>query len=89
MSRVVIVGIGTRGDVAPLTGIACRLQDDGHQVVLAAHALFADMITGCGLRFRLQDARHTEATVLLIPGCTGARSEISTDTSAGRARPYP
>lgn len=56
MSKVVVVGIGTRGDVAPLTGVGRRLQDEGHEVVLAAHALFADMITGCGLRFRRMEA---------------------------------
>lgn len=56
MSKVVVVGIGTRGDVAPLTGVGRRLQDEGHEVVVAAHDLFADMITGCGLRFRRMEA---------------------------------
>ncbi|MEV6065204.1 glycosyltransferase [Nocardia sp. NPDC052001] len=53
MARTVIVGIGSRGDVAPLTGLGVRLAAAGHEVVMAAHETFADMITGCGLRFRL------------------------------------
>ncbi|WP_067697823.1 glycosyltransferase [Nocardia jejuensis] len=52
MSRIVIVGIGTRGDVAPLTGIGTQLQRAGHEVVLAAHEPFGEMIEGCGLKFR-------------------------------------
>lgn len=53
MSKIVIVGIGTRGDVAPLTGIGVRLQQAGHDVVIAAHEPYAEMIENCGLRFRL------------------------------------
>lgn len=61
MTNVVIVGIGTRGDVAPLTGVAVRLRDAGHHVVVAAHALFADLITGCGLEFRQLGEDVTDA----------------------------
>ncbi|NNH69995.1 glycosyltransferase family 1 protein [Nocardia uniformis] len=53
MSKIVIVGIGTRGDVAPLTGIGIRLQAAGHDVVIAAHEPYAELIENCGLRFRL------------------------------------
>ena len=52
MSKVVIVGFGSRGDIAPLTGIGVRLQQGGHDVVIAADAVFADLITACGLGFR-------------------------------------
>lgn len=55
MSKIVIVGIGTRGDVAPLTGIGVRLQEAGHDVVIAAHEPYAEMIESCGLRYRLMD----------------------------------
>ncbi|MFE6862940.1 glycosyltransferase [Nocardia sp. NPDC057668] len=51
MSRIVIVAIGTRGDVAPLTGLGLRLRDAGHEVAIAAHEPYAAMISGCGLRF--------------------------------------
>ncbi|MDR3659518.1 MAG: glycosyltransferase [Mycobacterium sp.] len=52
MSRVVIIAVGSRGDVAPLTGVGVALRQAGHQVTIAAYPPFADMITNCGLRFR-------------------------------------
>ncbi|WP_458686455.1 glycosyltransferase [Nocardia tengchongensis] len=52
MSRIVLVGIGSRGDIAPLTGLGVGLRDAGHEVVAAAHTLFAEQITRCGLEFR-------------------------------------
>lgn len=52
MSTVAIAAIGSRGDVAPMTGVGVRLQQAGHRVVVAAYAIFADLITGCGLEFR-------------------------------------
>jgi sterol 3beta-glucosyltransferase len=52
MSRIVIIAVGSRGDVAPLTGIGVALQQAGHTVSVAAYSAFADMITGCGLTFR-------------------------------------
>ncbi|WP_405137236.1 glycosyltransferase [Nocardia sp. NBC_01388] len=52
MSRIIMAGIGSRGDIAPLTGLGLRLREAGHEVVVAAHAVFAELITGCGLEFR-------------------------------------
>jgi UDP:flavonoid glycosyltransferase YjiC (YdhE family) len=52
MSTVAIAAIGSRGDVAPLTGAGVALREAGHQVVVAAYTPFADLITGCGLEFR-------------------------------------
>ncbi|MGE3288095.1 MAG: glycosyltransferase [Pseudonocardia sp.] len=50
--RVLIVTAGSRGDVAPFTGLGLRLQQAGHQVALAAHGRFADLVHGCGLEYR-------------------------------------
>lgn len=50
--RVLIVTAGSRGDVAPYTGLGVRLRAAGHDVALAAHASFADMVTDAGLQFR-------------------------------------
>ncbi|MEV4174294.1 hypothetical protein [Nonomuraea sp. NPDC049709] len=36
--RVLIVGVGTRGDVAPCTGLGVRLRDAGHGVAVAAYS---------------------------------------------------
>jgi sterol 3beta-glucosyltransferase len=52
MSTVAIAAVGSRGDVAPLTGIGVRLQQAGHRVVMAAYTPFGELITGCGLEFR-------------------------------------
>src|SRR3954449_3178436 len=50
--RVLIVTAGSRGDVAPFTGLGQRLQQAGHQVALAAHDPFADLVRECGLEHR-------------------------------------
>jgi sterol 3beta-glucosyltransferase len=50
--RIVIVTAGSRGDVAPFTGLGLRLQQAGHQVALAAHDRFADLVRGVGLEHR-------------------------------------
>ena len=49
---ILIVTAGSRGDVAPFTGLGQRLQQSGHQVALAAHARFADLVRECGLEYR-------------------------------------
>lgn len=50
--RILIITAGSRGDVAPFTGLGQRLQQVGHQVALAAHARFADLVRECGLEYR-------------------------------------
>jgi sterol 3beta-glucosyltransferase len=51
--RITIVTAGSRGDVAPFTGLGCRLQQAGHRVAVAAHDRFADLVRASGLEFRL------------------------------------
>src|SRR4051794_22699017 len=50
--RVLILTAGSHGDVAPFTGLGRRLQQAGHQVALAAHGRFADLVRECGLEYR-------------------------------------
>jgi UDP:flavonoid glycosyltransferase YjiC (YdhE family) len=50
--RILIVTAGSRGDVAPYTGLGRRLQDAGHQVALAAHDAFAGLVGAGGLEHR-------------------------------------
>ena len=52
MSRVLVVAVGSRGDVAPLSGVGVALKQDGHEVTVAAYTPFAEMITSCDLGFR-------------------------------------
>ena len=50
--RVLIVTVGSRGDVAPFTGLGTALCAAGHSVVIAGYEMFAGLVTGCGLEFR-------------------------------------
>src|SRR4051794_41336846 len=50
--RILILTAGSRGDVAPFTGLGRRLQQAGHQVALAAHDRFADLVRESGLGYR-------------------------------------
>lgn len=47
-----MVTIGSRGDIAPLAGLGVRLREAGHEVTIAAHSVFEELVTGCGLTFR-------------------------------------
>ncbi|MCT7361918.1 glycosyltransferase [Mycolicibacterium llatzerense] len=62
MSRVTIVAVGSRGDVAPLTGVGTALQQAGHEVTVTAYTPFEGMIINCGLRFRELPAVSQPAT---------------------------
>jgi sterol 3beta-glucosyltransferase len=49
--QIVIMAVGSRGDVAPYTGLGVRLQEEGHRVTIATHALFEELVRGRGLGF--------------------------------------
>ena len=49
--RIVVMAVGSRGDVAPYTGLGVRLQAEGHQVTIATHALFEKLVRDRGLGF--------------------------------------
>ncbi|KAF3335223.1 sterol 3-beta-glucosyltransferase UGT80A2 isoform X2 [Carex littledalei] len=49
--NVVILIVGTRGDVQPFVAIGKRLQDYGHRVRLATHANFKEFVLTAGLEF--------------------------------------
>ncbi|HKP41442.1 glycosyltransferase [Mycobacterium sp.] len=67
MSTIAIAAIGSRGDVAPLTGVGVRLQQAGHRVVMAAYTPFADLISSCGLEFRELPVDFPLAPTMLTP----------------------
>ncbi len=50
--KVLIVTVGSRGDVAPFTGLGTALQAAGHTVTIASYGMFSGLITGSGLGFR-------------------------------------
>ncbi|MEU9588839.1 glycosyltransferase [Streptomyces sp. NPDC048219] len=58
--RVLIVTVGTWGDVAPFLGLGLRLREAGHEVTLATHLRFAGAVTAHGLHHHplAADPRH-------------------------------
>lgn len=81
--RILIVTAGSRGDVAPYTGLGQRLQQSGHQVAVAAHDLFADLVRGCGLEHRTLPGDPVE----LVRARTAAASRASARTWCRRSHP--
>ncbi|KAL6497693.1 hypothetical protein OROHE_027018 [Orobanche hederae] len=49
--QVVMLIVGTRGDVQPFVAIGKRLQADGHRVRLATHSNFKEFVMSAGLEF--------------------------------------
>jgi sterol 3beta-glucosyltransferase len=49
--RIVILTVGTRGDVQPYVALGLGLQRAGHQVCVATHSLFREFVTSRGLDF--------------------------------------
>ncbi|GHC34090.1 glycosyltransferase [Streptomyces cinnamoneus] len=54
--RIQIITAGTMGSVAPYTGLGHRLFAEGHDVEIAAHARFTEVVACCGLRMRALEA---------------------------------
>ncbi|WFE20849.1 glycosyltransferase [Solwaraspora sp. WMMD937] len=50
--RIEIVTAGSRGDVAPYTGLGQALLAAGHRVTVTTHGTFDALVTGSGLDFR-------------------------------------
>ncbi|MFI6482714.1 glycosyltransferase [Nonomuraea sp. NPDC050663] len=72
--RVLIVGVGTRGDVAPYTGLGARLRDAGHEVAIACHQAYGPLVTGAGLEHRVIAG---DPLALLSAGKGGARVSLA------------
>ncbi|MFG2078371.1 glycosyltransferase [Nonomuraea maritima] len=47
--RILIIGVGTLGDVAPYAGLGARLREAGHEVTIAAHQPYTKPATDAGL----------------------------------------
>ncbi|MFE2153921.1 glycosyltransferase [Streptomyces lavendulae] len=56
--RILIATAGSRGDVAPYTGLGAALRRAGHEVALAATETFEPLATEAGLEFRPLPADH-------------------------------
>ena len=51
--KLVILAMGSRGDVQPLVGLAIGLQEAGYDVKFASHPNFENMVVDAGLEFFL------------------------------------
>lgn len=63
--RILIAAAGSRGDVAPYTGLGAELRRAGHDVTLAATDVFAPLVRDAGLTF------------LSLPADTRARGGVT------------
>ncbi|WLW49928.1 glycosyltransferase [Streptomyces sp. YU58] len=55
--RILITAAGSRGDVAPYTGLGAELRRAGHEVALATTDTFAPLVREAGLEFRSLSSR--------------------------------
>jgi UDP:flavonoid glycosyltransferase YjiC (YdhE family) len=55
--RILIAAAGSRGDIAPYTGLGAELRRAGYEVALATADTFAPLVTEAGLEFRVLPAR--------------------------------
>lgn len=53
--KVLLLTLGTRGDVQPYVALALELAEAGHEAVLAAPGLFESFVTGYGVGFAALD----------------------------------
>ncbi|KAJ3716120.1 glycosyltransferase family 1 protein [Lentinula raphanica] len=49
--NIVIMIVGSRGDVQPYIALGKRLRQDGHRIRIASHATFKSMVNDAGLEF--------------------------------------
>ncbi|MEU6533770.1 glycosyltransferase [Streptomyces sp. NPDC046928] len=59
--RILIAAAGSRGDVAPYTGLGAGLREAGHEVAVAATGPFAALVREAGLDFRELPGRPAHA----------------------------
>ncbi|MDI9835628.1 glycosyltransferase [Streptomyces sp. KAU_LT] len=59
--RILIAAAGSRGDVAPYTGLGAGLREAGHEVAVAATGPFAALVREAGLDFRELPGRPADA----------------------------
>ncbi|MFD5840488.1 glycosyltransferase [Streptomyces chartreusis] len=68
--RILIAAAGSRGDVAPYTGLGAGLREAGHDVALATTDAFAPLVREAGLEFRRLPTRPQG------PGSVQGRREL-------------
>ncbi|MEH6373051.1 glycosyltransferase [Streptomyces sp. KLMMK] len=86
--KILILAAGSRGDVAPYTGLGVRLREAGHEVALAAPGSFAGLVADSGLEFRGLPADPRAPARASgtrgSGGATGGEADGDGDGTAGR-----
>jgi sterol 3beta-glucosyltransferase len=70
--KILIMAPGTRGDVAPATGLGAAFVVDGHQVTIVANTEYEHLVTGAGCAHAAIDAPLTPAS-----GGAGVRGHLA------------
>lgn len=95
MARIVVVTMGTYGDVVPYLGLGQRLTAAGHVVTVATVARFAETVTSAGLAFHELPAADPREVAASAQGRSAARGGLRGMLSATRTaaeimrRPVP
>lgn len=95
MARVVVLTIGTRGDVVPYLGLGRRLASAGHRVTVATTARFADAVGAAGLAFHELPGNDPREVAVSARGRASSRGGMRGMLSATRTaaetmrRPVP
>ena len=63
---IVMMVVGTRGDVQPFTVLGKLLQDSGHRVRLATHELYREQVMKCGLEFYPLEGDPTKLSAFMV-----------------------
>ncbi|PRB72585.1 glycosyltransferase [Arthrobacter sp. MYb213] len=74
--RVLMVTPGTRGDVAPMAGLAAKLGAEGFEVSIAANAEYAPLVTSAGATFHELPGSMNELVNPAAPGQKAGAKEL-------------
>lgn len=88
--RIVVTTAGSRGDVAPYTGLARRLDAAGHHTVIATHESFRAFVEARGLEFAplAGDPRELMASAAGKRWQAKGTGPVATARLVGLMRPY-
>lgn len=80
--KILVLTIGTRGDVQPLIALAAGLAARGHAVTVCTSVRYVDVVTRCGLRF----APLSDDLIALVETPEGRRTIAGTGGVVSRLR---
>ncbi len=81
--KILVIAIGSRGDVNPFLALALKLLSKGHEVVFCASENYRKMIEGLGLRFIPHSTRQEYEAVTQDPDLWHYRKAMPTYIKKG------